>query len=98
MQPSSVEGLPIALLEALAAGRFPIVSDIPENLEAVAVAGNPEGLHVPVGDAEALGAAIQDAIGRTDREAGRRTARRARAAGSSTGTASPRPPSASTRR
>ncbi len=39
VQPSSIEGLPIALLEALAAGCYPIVSSIPENLEPVTVEG-----------------------------------------------------------
>jgi glycosyltransferase involved in cell wall biosynthesis len=67
VQPSSIEGLPIALLEALEAGRFPIVSDIPENLEAVTVGDERIGLQVPVGDLEALAAAIQHAIGRSDR-------------------------------
>lgn len=35
VQPSTVEGQPIALLEALACDRLTIVSDIPENVEAV---------------------------------------------------------------
>jgi glycosyltransferase involved in cell wall biosynthesis len=67
VQPSSIEGLPIALLEALEAGRFPIVSDIPPNLEAVTVGGEPVGIQFPVGDVDALGAAIQHAIDRADR-------------------------------
>lgn len=67
VQPSSIEGLPIALLEALSSARFPIVSDIPENLEPVTVAGEPLGLQVPVGNAPALGAAISEAIDRPDR-------------------------------
>jgi glycosyltransferase involved in cell wall biosynthesis len=69
VQPSSVEGLPIALLEALAAGRFPIVSEIAENLEPVTVHGRPLGLHVPVGDARALGRAIGEAFAVRDRDA-----------------------------
>jgi glycosyltransferase involved in cell wall biosynthesis len=67
VQPSSIEGLPIALLEALEAGRFPIVSEIPPNLEAVTVGDERVGAQVPVGDAEALGAAIQQTIDRADR-------------------------------
>jgi glycosyltransferase involved in cell wall biosynthesis len=69
VQPSSVEGLPIALLEALAAGRFPIVSEIAENLEPVTVRGRPLGLHVPVGDSAALGQAISDVFASRDRDA-----------------------------
>ena len=72
VQPSSIEGLPIALLEALIAGRFPIVSDIPENLEPVTIGDQHLGLNVPVGNPVALGAAITEAIGSTDRaEVGR---------------------------
>ena len=67
VQPSSIEGLPIALLEALEAGRFPIVSEIPPNLEAVTVGDERVGAQVPVGDAKALGAAIQQTIDRADR-------------------------------
>lgn len=69
VQPSSVEGLPIGLLEALAAGRFPIVSQISENLEPVTVAGRRLGLQVPVGDARALGGAISEAFVTGDRDA-----------------------------
>jgi glycosyltransferase involved in cell wall biosynthesis len=39
IQPSTVEGLPIALLEALAYGIPTLVSDLPENLEPVTVDG-----------------------------------------------------------
>ena len=69
VQPSSIEGLPIALLEALAAGRYPIVSKIPENLEPVTVDGRPLGLQVPVDDEEALARAIDAAIAAPDRNA-----------------------------
>jgi glycosyltransferase involved in cell wall biosynthesis len=69
VQPSSVEGLPIALLEALEAGRYPIVSNIPENLEPVTVNGQPLGLQVPVDDEMALARAIDAAIASPDREA-----------------------------
>jgi glycosyltransferase involved in cell wall biosynthesis len=54
VQPSSIEGLPIALLEALASGAFPIVSDIPENLEPVTTSQGRLGLNFPVGDVSAL--------------------------------------------
>ncbi len=62
VQPSSIEGLPIALLEALAAGCFPVVSAIPENLEPVTVDGVQLGISFPVGDEAALadGSASRD--------------------------------------
>jgi glycosyltransferase involved in cell wall biosynthesis len=69
VQPSSIEGLPIALLEALAAGRYPIVSSIPENLEPVTVGDETLGRTVRVGDEEELGAAIASAIAAPDRVA-----------------------------
>jgi glycosyltransferase involved in cell wall biosynthesis len=69
VQPSSIEGLPIALLEALRAGRFPIVSSIPENLEPVTVDGRQLGLSVAVGDEEDLAAALRTALERPDRKA-----------------------------
>lgn len=69
VQPSSIEGLPIALLEALAAGRYPIVSSIPENLEPVTVGDETLGRTVGVGDEEGLGAAITSAIAAPDRAA-----------------------------
>lgn len=67
VQPSSVEGLPIALLEALSAARYPIVSDIRENLEPVTVDDDHLGLNVPVGDVPALTSAIETAVLATDR-------------------------------
>jgi glycosyltransferase involved in cell wall biosynthesis len=67
VQPSSIEGLPIALLEALAAGRYPIVSSIPENLEPVTVGDETLGRTVQVGNEEELGAAIASAIAAPDR-------------------------------
>jgi glycosyltransferase involved in cell wall biosynthesis len=55
VQPSTIEGMPIALLEALACDRFTIVSDIPENVEAVTVeGGEPYGLVFRTGDVEDL--------------------------------------------
>ena len=55
VQPSTIEGLPIALLEALACDRFTIVSDIPENVEAVTLKEDlPHGLVFRTGDVEDL--------------------------------------------
>lgn len=54
--PSRVEGLPIALLEALAAGLPTLVSDIPPNLEVLGAVG---GWRLPVADVEAWGAALR---------------------------------------
>lgn len=48
--PSSHEGLPIALLEAMSYGARVIVSDIPANKEV----GLPDGDYFPVGDVDAL--------------------------------------------
>jgi glycosyltransferase involved in cell wall biosynthesis len=50
IHPSRVEGMPIAVLEAMSHGRAMIVSDIPENLEAT----GDTALTFPVGDVEAL--------------------------------------------
>jgi glycosyltransferase involved in cell wall biosynthesis len=73
VQPSSVEGLPIALLEALSAARYPIVSSIPENLEPVTVGDETLGRTTPVGDERELARAIAGAIAAPDRAAvGRR--------------------------
>lgn len=55
VQPSTIEGLPIALLEALACDQFTIVSDIPENVEAVTVEDDqPYGLVFRTGDIDDL--------------------------------------------
>lgn len=69
--PSSHEGLPIALLEALAAGLPVLASDIPANREI----GLPEECYVPVGDVAALAAAIARACARGRTEAERAAAR-----------------------
>jgi glycosyltransferase involved in cell wall biosynthesis len=69
VQPSSIEGLPIALLEALAAARYPIVSSIPENLEPVTVGDETLGRTVPVGDERQLATAIASSIAAPDRAA-----------------------------
>lgn len=67
VQPSSVEGLPIALLEALSAGCFPVVSAIPENLEPVTVEDNQLGMSFPVGDEHALAEVLRAAIDHPER-------------------------------
>jgi glycosyltransferase involved in cell wall biosynthesis len=55
VQPSTIEGLPIALLEALACDRFTIVSDIPENVEAVTMEdGTVHGLVFRTGQVDDL--------------------------------------------
>jgi glycosyltransferase involved in cell wall biosynthesis len=69
VQPSSIEGLPIALLEALAAGCYPVVSSIPENLEPVTVGGRQLGSSFPVGDEAALAQVLCGVLERNDRRA-----------------------------
>ena len=63
VHPSRVEGLPIAVLEAMSHGRLVLVSDIPENLEAIGEAGE----SFAVGDVPALGAALERLLGDRDR-------------------------------
>jgi glycosyltransferase involved in cell wall biosynthesis len=63
VQPSTLEGLPIALLEALAMDQFTIVSDIPENVEAVTVTDDrPFGLVFRTGDIEDLAQKLRLAL------------------------------------
>lgn len=58
-QPSTVEGLPIVLLEMMSEAVCPIVSDIPEHLEVVAVNGAaPTAVVFGVGDARSLREAL----------------------------------------
>lgn len=55
VQPSTIEGQPIALLEALACDRLTIVSDIPENVEVITLQGDePYGLTFRTGDVDDL--------------------------------------------
>lgn len=56
--PSSHEGLPIALLEAMSYGRRVIVSDIPANLEV----GLAQDCYFPCGNVKALSERLEDAI------------------------------------
>jgi glycosyltransferase involved in cell wall biosynthesis len=63
VQPSTIEGLPIALLEALACDCFTIVSDIPENVEAVTLRDDaPYGLVFRTGDVEDLALKLGQAL------------------------------------
>ncbi|MCD8282277.1 MAG: glycosyltransferase family 4 protein [Prevotella sp.] len=56
--PSSHEGLPIALLEAMSYGLPVVVSDIPANLEI----GLPAGSYFPTGDVNALAERLADRL------------------------------------
>jgi glycosyltransferase involved in cell wall biosynthesis len=56
--PSELEGLSTGLLEAMAAARCIIATNLPENIEAVGDAG----LLVPPGDPAALAAALDTAL------------------------------------
>lgn len=57
--PSSHEGLPIALLEAMSYGRKVVVSDIPAHREV----GLPDNCYFPCGDVEALRARMEARLG-----------------------------------
>lgn len=59
--PSSHEGLPIALLEALSYGLDVIASDIPANVEV----GLPAEQYFPLGDVEALASRLRAAAARS---------------------------------
>ncbi len=55
VQPSTIEGQPIALLEALACDRLTVVSDIPENVEVVTFQDDePYGLTFRTGEVDDL--------------------------------------------
>lgn len=60
--PSSHEGLPIALLEAMSYGIRAIASDIPANLEV----GLPDDCYFSLGDVKGLAARLCDAADRSD--------------------------------
>lgn len=64
VQPSTIEGMPIALLEAMACGLPVIVSDIPENIETVTLNGAPHGLVFRVGDTNDLTRALRQQLDR----------------------------------
>jgi glycosyltransferase involved in cell wall biosynthesis len=66
-QPSTHEGLPIALLEMMSAGICPIVSDIPEHLEVVSTDTSEQAAIVfRAGDADSLRDALTTALSRPD--------------------------------
>ncbi len=72
--PTYREGLSIALLEALAAGRAIVTTDIPGNVEAADGAA----VLVPTGDPVAIGRAVAELLTRPERRAELETAARAR--------------------
>jgi glycosyltransferase involved in cell wall biosynthesis len=51
----------VSLLEAMALGAYPVLSDLPANREWIA--GQPGAQYFPVGDAGGLGAALERALG-----------------------------------
>jgi len=65
--PSSLEGLPLTLLEAIAAGAPVVVSDIPPHIEIVRTDG-PGHRVVPVGDIDALRRTLSTVLGHTRHE------------------------------
>ena len=66
-QPSTHEGLPIALLEMMSEGICPVVSDIPEHLEVVAGEdGEPAAIMFRAGDVSSLCEALEIALARPD--------------------------------
>jgi glycosyltransferase involved in cell wall biosynthesis len=62
VQPSTLEGLPIAVLEALAVGTPVVVSDIPENIEAITVEGERHGRTFRVEDPNDLANTLSDVL------------------------------------
>jgi len=68
VQPSTLEGLPITLMEAAICSRYPIVSDIPENLEVLDDDGVLAGLAFRTGDPRDLSEKLQRALRDPSRE------------------------------
>ena len=66
VQPSTIEGLPITLLEALACDRFAVVSDIPENLEVVTFGRRRFGEVFRTGDKDDLARVLARVLRRGD--------------------------------
>jgi glycosyltransferase involved in cell wall biosynthesis len=64
-QPSDVEGLPLALLEAMAAGTCAIVSDIPEHLEVVRRSDGDAAFVFGAGDIDDLAKQLSTALSET---------------------------------
>ena len=76
VQPSTIEGLPIALLEAMGCDRYVVVSDIPENLEPPTTPRGLLGSAFRAGDSHDLARALREAVARPDRsEIGARAGR-----------------------
>jgi glycosyltransferase involved in cell wall biosynthesis len=72
VQPSTLEGQPIALLEALSCERLTIVSDIPEHLEVVdPTGGGARGLVFRTGDSDDLTRKLELALNADTRSRGR---------------------------
>jgi glycosyltransferase involved in cell wall biosynthesis len=67
--PSTLEGLPIALMEAAACGCRSVVSDIPENLEVVSPNGHPLAVAFRTEDENDLAVKLVEAIRDPEREA-----------------------------
>jgi glycosyltransferase involved in cell wall biosynthesis len=66
-QPSTLEGLPIALLEMMSEGSCPIVSDIPEHLEVVSTEdGGPAAIVFRADDVDSLRDALTTALQRPE--------------------------------
>jgi glycosyltransferase involved in cell wall biosynthesis len=66
-QPSTHEGLPIALLEMMSEGVCPILSDIPEHLEVVSTDGEkPTAIVFRANDAASLREAFETALARPE--------------------------------
>ena len=65
--PSALEGLPVALLEALSYGIPVLVSDIPENMETINDEGAPRGFSFGAGQVESLRTVIGDLIENPDK-------------------------------
>ncbi len=77
VHPSEVEGLPIAVIEAMAHARPVVVSDIAENLEAI----GDTGVAFPVGNPDALRAVLDELLTQPERALalGQKACARARA-------------------
>lgn len=66
-QSGDQDGLPVSLLEAAAAGCYPVASDLP-GIDAVVVSGE-NGTLVPPGDSKALAKALSQVLGSADQRA-----------------------------
>jgi glycosyltransferase involved in cell wall biosynthesis len=70
IQPSKVEGLPIVLMEAMACGRYCLVSDIPEHLEVVRSNGRTFGAVFKSGDEVELALKLEQLLDHPNGAAG----------------------------